>query len=240
MTQALRARLSTNPIFCALDTPEVETALSLGRAVGSSVGGLKLGLEFFAAQGPAGVAALGVLGLPLFLDLKLHDIPNTVAGALRALRPLKPALINVHAGGGPAMLAAAAEAVHDQGAHRPLLLGVTVLTSLDAEDLAQVGVSAPPLDQAVRLARLSKAQGLDGVVCSAREIAAIRSVCGPDFLIVVPGLRPGGAAAGDQKRLADPAEARKAGADILVVGRPITGAPNPAQAARAILAGLSA
>jgi orotidine-5'-phosphate decarboxylase len=240
MTDALRARLSANPIFCALDTPELEAALALARVVQPCVGGLKLGLEFFSAQGPAGVAAIAKLGLPIFLDVKLHDIPNTVSGALNALAPLRPALINVHAGGGPAMLAAAAEAVRDQGASRPLLLGVTVLTSLDAGDLTQLGVSAPPLDQAVRLARLCKTQGLDGVVCSASEIAAIRAVCGSDFFIVVPGLRPGGTPAADQKRLADPAQARKAGADVLVIGRPITAAANPAAAARDILAGLAA
>jgi orotidine-5'-phosphate decarboxylase len=238
MTHDFRAGLGANPVFCALDTPDLDQALALGRGLGSAVGGLKLGLEFFSAQGPAGVAAVARLGRPLFLDLKLHDIPNTVAAALKALAPLKPALINVHAGGGPAMLAAAAGAVREQGPARPLLLGVTVLTSLDAADLTALGVGASPLDHAIRLARLCKAQGLDGVVCSAGEIAAVRAACGADFLIVVPGIRPHGAASGDQKRMATPAEAIAAGANVLVIGRPITGAADPAVAARAIAAGL--
>ena len=236
MSDSFRAALARNPIFCALDTSELEQALSLGRALGPAIGGLKLGLEFFCAQGPAGVHAVAALGRPVFLDLKLHDIPNTVARAVSALMPLGVGMVNVHAAGGPAMMKAAAEAARAQGPARPLVIAVTVLTSLDETDLAATGVAATPLDQALRLARLAQACGLDGVVCSAVEAAKLRAALGPGFLLVVPGLRPAGAAAGDQKRLATPAAARADGADLLVIGRPITEAPDPAAAARAIAA----
>jgi orotidine-5'-phosphate decarboxylase len=239
MSDAFRAALARNPVFCALDTPDLARALTLGRALGAAVGGLKLGLEFFSAQGPAGVKAVAALGRPVFLDLKLHDIPNTVASAVTALGPLGAGLINVHAQGGPAMMRAAAAAARERGSGRPLVVAVTILTSLDEADLAVTGVAGAPLDQVLRLARLAQGCGLDGVVCSAAEIAALRAALGPDFLLVVPGLRPEGAAAGDQKRLATPAAARQAGADLLVVGRPITAAPDPAAAARAIAAALS-
>jgi orotidine-5'-phosphate decarboxylase len=178
-------------------------------------------------------------GVPLFLDLKFHDIPNTVAGALRSAIHLRPAFVNVHASGGKAMLEAAVQAVaegaEDAGVPRPQLLGVTVLTSLGEEDLCAVGQSGPLADQVLRLARLAQSCGLDGVVCSPREIAAIKAACGPDFVLMVPGIRPGWAASGDQKRVMTPGEALAAGADYLVIGRPVTGAQDAAAAARQIV-----
>lgn len=235
-----RKSLARNPVFCALDTPDRDRAVSLAKAVGPSVGGFKLGLEFYAAQGPAGVAALKDLGRPLFVDLKLHDIPNTVAGGLRSLNRLGVDLVTVHASGGLEMMRAAADAAAEAGPHRPRILAVTVLTSLDGTDLARIGVGGTPAAQVQRLARLAREATVDGLVCSAAEIALVREVCGPDMLIVVPGLRPAGSATGDQKRLATPEGAHKAGADVLVIGRPITDAPDPAAAARAIAASLGA
>jgi orotidine-5'-phosphate decarboxylase len=219
-----------NPVFVALDTVERARARALADAVRPHVGGLKLGLEFFCANGPDAVREVAGEA-PLFLDLKLHDIPNTVAGAVRAVRPLRPALLTLHAGGGPAMLRAAVEAA----AGEVKLLAVTVLTSLDEGDLDRVGQRGPVLDQARRLARLAQEAGLAGIVCSPHEIAALRAECGPGFLLVVPGIRPAGAGVGDQKRVMTPQEALAAGADHLVIGRPITAAPDPAAAARAIL-----
>jgi orotidine-5'-phosphate decarboxylase len=224
-------------IFVALDTPEIARAAALAAALAGAVGGLKLGKEFFTAQGPDGVRA-AVGGEPLFLDLKFHDIPNTVAGALRAALHLRPAMVTVHASGGRAMMQAAAEAAReaaeDLDAPRPLVLGVTVLTSLDEADLAAVGQRGPLAEQVIRLAALARDSGLDGVVCSPREIAALRALCGPGFTLVVPGIRPAWAEAGDQKRIMTPAEAVGAGADYLVIGRPITGQPDPLAAARRI------
>jgi len=198
-----------------------------------------LGLEFFAAHGPAGVAEIGRRGADLFLDLKLHDIPNTVAAAVRACLPLRPLLLTVHAAGGPAMLRAAADAAATAGEDRPRIIAVTVLTSLDDDDLGRVGQWGPALDQARRLAVLARESGADGVVCSPHEAAALRAECGDGFDLVVPGIRPAGAAAGDQKRVMTPAQALAAGADYLVIGRPITAAPDPAAAARAIVADLT-
>ncbi len=229
-------------IFVALDTPDLARAAGLARALGDSVGGLKIGKELFTAQGPDGVRAVAG-GERLFLDLKFHDIPNTVAGALRASLHLRPAIVNLHAAGGRAMMEAAAEAVRegaeDAAVPRPLLLAVTVLTSLDDQDLIDIGVSGSSEAQVVRLARLAQDCGLDGVVCSPREIAALRQACGPSFKLLVPGIRPSWAASGDQKRTMTPAEALAAGADFLVIGRPITGADDPAAAARRIVAELA-
>jgi orotidine-5'-phosphate decarboxylase len=224
-----------NPIFCAIDTPDKARAAALARALGGVVN-LKLGLEFFVANGPAAVR--DVAGdAPLFLDLKLHDIPNTVAGAVRSAAALEPLLLTLHAGGGAAMMRAAAEAATQaQGRRRMKLLGVTVLTSLDDSDLAATGQRGPAGEQVRRLALLARDSGLDGVVCAPQEVAMLRQACGAGFLLVVPGIRPAGAAAGDQKRVMGPREALAAGADYLVIGRPITAAPDPAAAARAILA----
>ena len=227
------------PIFCAIDTPDRARAKALAASLRGTVN-LKLGLEFFLANGPAGVREVAG-DAPLFLDLKLHDIPNTVAGAVRSAAALKPMLLTLHCSGGAAMMreAAAAAAQAAAGRRRMKLLGVTVLTSLDDGDLDAVGQKAPSGEQVRRLALLARDSGLDGVVCSPQEVASLRQACGPDFLLVVPGIRPAGAAVGDQKRVMDPRAARAAGADYLVIGRPITGAPDPAAAARALLAELA-
>ncbi|HXC55221.1 MAG TPA: orotidine-5'-phosphate decarboxylase [Rhizomicrobium sp.] len=227
-----------NPVFVALDTPDLGRALALAEAVKPHVGGLKIGLEFITAFGPDGVRRIVDIGLPVFADVKFHDIPNTVAGASRALAGLGAQIFNIHVSGGEAMMCeavAAARAVDP----KVKVIGVTVLTSIDEDVLASVGQRGPAADQVVRLARLAKASGLDGVVCSAHEIAAIRKACGPDFLLVVPGIRPAGADLADQRRVMTPAEAHRAGADILVIGRPITGAADPAVAAKTIAAELA-
>jgi len=224
-------------IFVALDTPDVARARDLAGQIDGLVGGLKIGKEFFTANGPEGVRQIGTR-LPLFLDLKFHDIPNTVAGAVRAATQLSPFMLNVHCGGGRAMMSAAAaaakEAAEALGHARPLVIGVTVLTSLDATDLAEVGQPENAREQVIRLARLAQDSGLDGVVCSAREITSIREACGPEFCTVVPGIRPAWAAKGDQKRVMTPSEAIGLGAHYLVIGRPINAAENPAAAARRI------
>jgi orotidine-5'-phosphate decarboxylase len=225
--------VSANPVFVAVDTPDLERAQALGRAVAAHVGGLKLGLEFFMANGPAGVRAIGEIGLPVFLDVKLHDIPNTVAGALRSLSVLDLAVVNVHAGGGAAMLAAAREACPA----RTKLIAVTVLTSLDDTDMAAMGVGDGAAAQVARLAGLTRAAGLDGIVCSPHEVAAMKAAW-PSGYFVVPGVRPAGAEVGDQKRVMTPRAALDAGASMLVIGRPITGAADPAAAAAAIAATL--
>ena len=221
--------VSANPVFVAIDTPDVARALV--DAVAGHVGGIKLGLEFFVANGPAGVAALA--GLPLFIDLKFHDIPNTVAGAVRSLAPLRPAVLTVHAAGGRAMLEAA-KAAALPGCK---VVAVTVLTSLDGGDLNDIGVGGDVAAQVARLAGLARASGLDGIVCSPHEVAAAKAVW-PEGYFVVPGVRPAGSDIGDQKRVMTPGEALAAGASMLVIGRPITGATDPAAAARAIVAGL--
>ncbi|HLJ63107.1 MAG TPA: orotidine-5'-phosphate decarboxylase [Stellaceae bacterium] len=221
-----------NPIFCAIDTPDPARLRDLVRTLHGLVGGFKLGLEFFVANGPSGVdhAALGPG--ELFLDLKLHDIPNTVEGAVRQALRLRPKLLTLHCGGGSAMMRAAATAAKGSGTK---LIGVTVLTSLDEGDLAGVG-QMPPLEAQVRrLALLARASGLDGVVCSPHEVTMLKAACGPDFLLVVPGIRQASADQGDQKRVMSARAALAAGADILVIGRPITAAPDPAAAARALL-----
>lgn len=223
--------MNTNPVFVALDTTDPDYARQLAERVRTSVGGLKLGLEFFNAHGPDGIRPFTEMGLPVFLDLKYHDIPNTVAGACRAAASLGVSILNVHAQGGAAMMRAAADAVKSVNpAIR--LIAVTMLTSLSDEDLPSVGLTPPVGDQVLRLASLTQQCGLDGVVCSAHEIETLRRELGPDFLLVVPGIRPAGSAVGDQRRVMGPAEAQAAGASILVIGRPITAAADPAQAAR--------
>lgn len=232
---------SRNPIFCAVDTTEVAAATSLAAKVGDCVGGLKLGLEFFTANGIKGVQQVQkASGLPIFLDLKFHDIPNTVAGAVRAASQLGVAMLTLHTSGGRVMMEAAAKAATD-AAHefpkpRPLIIGVTVLTSMDEADLGATGVSGTVSDQVRRLADLAKQSGLDGIVCSPLEAEVLRADLGPTFKLVTPGVRPIWSAANDQKRFMSPADALKAGADYLVIGRPITAAADPAAAATRIAA----
>ena len=223
-------------LFVALDTTDADAAAKLAKNLKGVAGGVKLGKEFFTANGPAGVSHVAAQGLPVFLDLKFHDIPNTVAGAVKAALALKPFMLNVHASGGGAMMQAAAQAAAAPGQLRPLVVAVTVLTSLDDADLRAVGVRPPVVEQAVRLAKLAQASGLDGVVCSAKEAMAIRGACGRAFRLVVPGIRPTWAKASDQKRIVTPREAIALGADYLVVGRPITEARDPVAAARRIVA----
>ena len=226
--------LPENPVFVALDTADLDQAVAWADAVRPCVGGVKLGLEFFNSNGPDGVRQIVDLGLPVFLDLKFHDIPNTVAGAVRAVAGLGVAIVNVHASGGAAMLAAATAAAAEHGDNRPLVIAVTVLTSLDGDDLAGVGQMGPPASQVERLARLAQSCGLDGVVCSPAEIAVLRLACDTGFNLIVPGIRPAWASSGDQKRIMTPRQARDLGADILVIGRPITGSDDPAAAAARI------
>jgi orotidine-5'-phosphate decarboxylase len=229
--------MDRNPILCAIDTADPARASALAHAVGASVGGIKLGLEFFVANGPQAVRAAAEGRAALFLDLKLHDIPNTVAAAVRSAAALEPLLITVQCAGGAAMMRAAADAAAGiaAGGRRTRILGVTVLTSLDEGDLAATGQQGPVAEQVQRLALLARDSGLDGVVCSPHEVALLRRLCGADFLLVVPGIRPAGSAAGDQKRFMTPRAALEAGADYLVIGRPITEAPDPAAAAGAIV-----
>lgn len=220
-------------LIAAVDTQDLLRAQDLVRAVGPHCGLIKLGLEFFLRNGPEGLRAV-TQGVDVFLDLKLFDIPNTVAGAVRSLLPLEPKLLTVHASGGAKMIAAAAEAAAYAKGNRPKILAVTVLTSFDAPALAATGVADSTALQVLRLARLALAAGADGLVCSPHEIALLREEFGPKPLLVVPGIRPEGAELADQARVMTPEQAVAAGADYIVVGRPITGAPNPAQAAAAI------
>ena len=222
-----------SPIFVALDTPDLERAKAIATRVRNHVGGIKLGLEFFCANGRHGVREMAELDLPIFLDLKLHDIPNTVGKAIQALRPLEPALLTVHAAGGRAMMEDA-KAAAPSGTR---VVAVTVLTSLDGPDLASIGLGGDAHDQVARLTDLARESGLDGVVCSGNEVAAARKSW-PEGFLVVPGVRPADGPAGDQKRVITPRAALDAGASILVVGRPITQAEDPDLAARAIEATL--
>lgn len=226
----------TDRIFVALDMADVDGARAMAARLDGLVGGLKLGLEFFMAQGPAGIrAAMAGSRLPLFLDLKLHDIPNTVAGAVRSVAPLAPAFLTVHAAGGPSMLRAAADAAREEASRlgvAPMrILAVTVLTSLGEEDLVATGQQGPAADQVKRLALMAQQNGVDGIVCSPAEVAALRALLPTDFTLMVPGIRPSWAAAGDQKRVMGPAQAVAEGADRLVIGRPITADADPRQAA---------
>jgi orotidine-5'-phosphate decarboxylase len=224
-------------LIAAIDTPDAAKAVSLVQAVAPHCGLIKFGLEFFAAHGPAGLQA--GQGAPIFLDLKLHDIPNTVAGAVRAVLSLGVRMLTIHAAGGAAMVAAAVEAAAMAGAARPKILAVTVLTSLDAAALSTTGVAGGPTQQVLRLARLALDAGADGLVCSAHEIAVLRDAFGSRPLLVVPGIRPAGSATADQARVMTPEQAIAAGADYIVVGRPVTGAPDPGEAARVIAASIA-
>ena len=223
----------SNRLYVALDTPDLAKAHAMAERVRHHVGGIKLGLEFFLANGQAGVRSMAGVGLPIFLDLKLHDIPNTVAKAIMALHGIEPSILTVHAAGGRAML-------EDAKAAAPVgtkVVAVTTLTSLDAADLATIGVPGTPHDQVLRLTELARESGIDGVVCSGAEVAAAYALW-PKGFFVVPGVRPLDGALGDQKRVVTPRAAIDAGASVLVVGRPITQAENPDHAARAIEATL--
>ncbi|WP_439580094.1 orotidine-5'-phosphate decarboxylase [Elioraea sp.] len=227
-------------IAVALDTPDPARAASWARALAGHVGVAKVGLELFTAAGAGAVAAVRESGLPVFLDVKLHDIPNTVAGAVRSAARLGVAMLTVHAAGGAAMMEAAREAADSAGPDRPMILAVTVLTSLTTSDLAATGVEAAPASQVLRLARLAIASGADGIVCSPLEVAPLRAALGASVPLVVPGIRPVGSRADDQARVTTPAEAVAAGADWLVIGRPITRAADPVATSDAIAASLAA
>jgi orotidine-5'-phosphate decarboxylase len=225
-------------ILIALDVPSASEALALADRLRGAVGGYKIGHQLFTAEGPAVVRELVARGDRVFLDLKYHDIPNTVAGAIASAAKLGVWMVNVHAGGGEAMMAAARKSADDAAGSgpRPLVIGVTVLTSFDEATLRSIGVARSPLEQVVHLARMAQAAGLDGVVSSPQETTAIRDACGSDFLIVTPGIRGGAAAAGpdDQQRTSTPAGAMAAGSSYLVIGRPLTGAPDPRAAAERV------
>ena len=222
------------PIFVALDTQDVHRAAAIAREVGGIAGGVKLGLEFFCANGDEGVLRIAEHETPIFLDLKLHDIPNTVEKAVAALAHLEPAILTVHAAGGRAMMAAAKSAAPPG----TKVVGVTVLTSLDGADLGSIGVNAAPEAQVKRLAGLARDAGLDGIVCSGAELPRARAEW-PDGFFVVPGVRPAGATVEDQKRVVTPAQAVADGASVLVIGRPITSAANPRRAMMDIAASLA-
>jgi orotidine-5'-phosphate decarboxylase len=222
-----------SPIFVALDTQDVHRAAAIARDVGGVAAGVKIGLEFFCANGDEGVVRIAEHGTQVFLDLKLHDIPNNVEKAVHALAQIQPAILTVHAAGGRAMMAAAKAAAPPQ----TKVVGVTVLTSLDEADLASIGVSGSPATQVERLAALAREAGLDGIVCSGAEVAAARAAW-PEAFLVVPGVRPATYDAGDQKRIVTPAQALSDGASVLVVGRPITQAVNPRRAIMDIAASL--
>ena len=222
----------TNPVYLALDVPQLDAAKALAEKVKAHVGGFKLGLEFFCAHGHHGIHEIAHVGLPIFLDLKFHDIPNTVAGAMQAVHMLEPAIVTVHTSGGRAMMEDAKAAA----ANGTKVVGVTLLTSLDERDLRRTGVESSAHDQVMRLAELAQAAGLDGIVCSGHEVAAVRKQW-KDGFFVVPGLRLNGNHA-DQKRVVTPRQARDDGASVLVIGRPISRADDPVDAARAIEATL--
>ena len=227
--------MTKNPvIFCAIDKPDMEAALKLCETITASGIGIKLGLEFFNALGIHGVKNIqnAFPAIPIFLDLKYHDIPNTVASAIRAVtKDFKPAYLNIHASGGLEMMKAAKAACPPE----TKLLAVTLLTSLDEQAIGQIGYQENLTERVIQLAKLTKEAGLDGVVCSSHEIEAIRTACGDDFILMVPGIRPAGSDTGDQKRVMTPREAMDKGATHLVIGRPISQAPDPEQAVKDIL-----
>lgn len=233
-----------NPIICAIDTTDITYASDLASKLEGSVGALKLGLEFFTANGAAGVAHLARHRYPIFLDLKFHDIPNTVAKAIAATAGIDTFMMTVHTAGGRDMLRAALDSSMDvaatTGKERPMIVGVTVLTSLDAQDLDMIGMNCMIEDQVKQLADLAQSAGLDGVVCSPHEIELLRKHCGDDFKLVVPGIRPESSDAGDQKRIMTPKEAVRRGADYIVIGRPITKAEDPKASASGILDSIAA
>jgi orotidine-5'-phosphate decarboxylase len=222
-----------SPIYVAIDTPDIDRARAIATRVRAHVGGIKLGLEFFMANGRQGVREMAEIGLPIFLDLKFHDIPNTVGKAIQALRPLEPAILTVHAAGGRSML-------EDAKAAAPAgtkVVAVTMLTSLDGDDLTSIGLQRDPHEQVLRLTELAKSAGVDGIVCSGEEVGAAKAIWHDGFF-VVPGVRPANGVIGDQKRVVTPRAALDSGASILVIGRPITQAVDPDLAAREIEATL--
>jgi orotidine-5'-phosphate decarboxylase len=223
-------------LIVALDVDTLDAAAHLVERLGAAVEWYKVGKQLFTRHGPAAVRLLKEAGKRVFLDLKFHDIPNTVAQAVRSAAAIGADLTNVHASGGPSMLRAAAQAGRESGI---LVTAVTVLTSMDQAELAAVGVDLDPAQQVVRLAVLSRDCGISGVVCSPLEVPLIRLACGPDFVLVVPGIRPAGSGSDDQKRIMTPGQAAAAGTDFIVVGRPITAAPDALAAASAILAELA-
>ncbi|WP_144095476.1 orotidine-5'-phosphate decarboxylase [Croceicoccus sediminis] len=223
----------SNPVYIAIDVPRLDGAKALAEKVKGHVGGIKLGLEFFCAHGHHGVLEMAQVGLPIFLDLKLHDIPNTVAGAMQSIHVLEPAIVTVHASGGRAMMEDAKAAAGEN----TKVVAVTMLTSLDETDMAKTGIGGSAHDQVMRLAELAEAAGLDGIVCSGHEVGAVHKHWKNGYF-VVPGLRPAGSTVGDQKRVVTPRQARDDGASVLVIGRPIARAEDPLAAARAIEATL--
>lgn len=228
----------SSPVIVALDYDNAEAALAMAEKLDPALCRVKVGKELFTIAGPDVVRQLVDKGFEVFLDLKFHDIPNTVAAAVRAAAELGVWMVNVHASGGSRMMKAAVEALEPYGDDRPLLIGVTVLTSTAPEELAEAGVTRQLQEQVQALASLAKASGLDGVVCSAQEAETLRAECGLDFALVTPGIRPEGSAADDQRRIVTPAQALKWGSTYLVIGRPITAAPEPVAALKKIIAEL--
>lgn len=234
-----QANATTSPILVALDYADKNAALAFVDNIDPRDCRLKVGKEMFTLYGPQLVSELQQRGFEIFLDLKFHDIPNTVAHAVAAAAELGVWMVNVHASGGARMMSAARDALVPFGKDAPLLIAVTVLTSMEAEDLRGIGIEQSPADYAERLAKLTKACGLDGVVCSAHEATRLKNSCGKDFKLVTPGIRPEGSAAGDQRRIMTPVEAVKAGVDYMVIGRPITQSAAPAETLRSILNSLA-
>lgn len=224
----------SSPIVVALDYPTQAQALAMAKQLNPTQCRVKVGKELFTSAGPQVVEALHKLGFEVFLDLKFHDIPNTCAKACAAAAELGVWMVNVHASGGRRMMEAARNEI-DKASHQPLLIGVTVLTSMEQADLAELGLNISPIEQVERLAKLTQSSGLDGVVCSAKEVELISKVCGKDFLTVTPGIRPAGTEQGDQRRILTPAQAKAVGVHYMVIGRPITQAADPALACADII-----
>lgn len=227
-----------SPVVVALDFSTADQALSLAKQLNPQHCRVKVGKELFTSAGPSVVEALQTLGFDVFLDLKFHDIPNTCAKAVAAAADLGVWMVNVHASGGLRMMTAAREAL-EKKSHQPLLIGVTVLTSMEQSDLADIGLDIEPLTQVERLASLTQTAGLDGVVCSAQEVGLIGDACGADFLTVTPGIRPAGSEQGDQRRVLTPQQAKQQGVSYMVIGRPITQAQDPATACADIVSSLA-
>ena len=224
----------SSPILVALDFPSAESAISLARQLDPSLCRVKVGKELYTRCGPVILEELHKLGFDVFLDLKFHDIPNTTAQAVGVAADMGVWMVNVHASGGQRMMQACADKL-SQYKQAPLLIGVTVLTSMERSDLAGVGIDAEPMEQVMRLASLTKDCGLDGVVCSSHEVTQLKQMLGQEFKLVTPGIRPASADLGDQRRVMTPAQALSAGSDYLVIGRPITKADNPLEALEAIV-----